>query len=358
MGSSASRFRVCGWTAAWAASRRSRSRWRATLQSENWRESRRGGDPWADRTRRTWASETSKVPTVAWAFDAVLALHRASFKDPETAAAEWRSFFDRHVLPKLGKITVDAVTAAVVLAVVEPLWMSKRTTAKRVRTRISKVRLWCIAHGYRTDDPAGPAVLAVLPKGGAAPRKHMAAMPHRQVGAALRKLDHPRIYPMLLHCLRFIAHTATRSQEARGARWAEIDFDAAVWTIPAERMKAGRVHRAPLSTAALAVLAEAWELSSDADLVFPSARGKVIADGTLLRGLVQSGTDFASVHGFRSSFRDWCGDTGQPREVAEHALAHALGSAVEQAYARSDLLERRRELMQAWSEYIDTASDV
>ena len=146
--------------------------------------------------------------------------------------------------------------------------------------------------------------------------------------------------------------TACRSGEVRGAKWCEIDPEGPTWLIPAERMKAGREHRVPLSGRALAVLNEARELADSTGLIFPSATGRMLSDSTLSKLLRESEID-AVPHGFRSSFRDWCGETGVDREVAEASLAHVVKNQVEAAYARSDLLERRRTVMQKWAHYLD-----
>ena len=145
--------------------------------------------------------------------------------------------------------------------------------------------------------------------------------------------------------------TAARSGEVRNADWCEIDLDNRVWTIPLEKMKAGKAHRVPLSDRAVEILCEAITLGPGDGLVFPSARGTTISDMTVSKLIREQGTA-AVPHGFRSSFRDWCGETGQPREIAEAALAHAVGNQIEAAYARSDLFERRRELMDAWAGYL------
>ena len=207
---------------------------------------------------------------------------------------------------------------------------------------------WAIARGYRPDDPAGPALVAVLPKNGGT--KHHKALPHGEVSAALRLIDGSGTAQVSKLCTRFIALTACRTSEALGARWSEVDTETAIWTIPADRTKTAKPHRVPLSAAAVEVLDHARELWGGSALVFPGRGDKPVGAGSirqLFRRLKIAGTP----HGLRSSFRDWCGETGVAREVAEACLAHVVGG-VEGAYARSDLLDRRRVVMEAWGQYV------
>ena len=195
------------------------------------------------------------------------------------------------------------------------------------------------------------AVVALPRANGNAPR-HYRALPHREVAAALGAIRRVRyIHPSAVLCVEMIALTAVRAGEARGARWDEIDLEAARWTIPASRMKAGREFSVPLSTGALGVLERARALSPESSLVFPSKTGgplPVNAPGRVLR----RGRVASTVHGFRSSARSWMAESGVPAEVAEACLAHVPRSQVVQAYQRSDLLERRAEVLQAWSDYV------
>ena len=188
---------------------------------------------------------------------------------------------------------------------------------------------------------------------------HMRALPFEEVGAALEVVEASRASRASRAaklCLRFTLLTAARSGETRGARWSEIEVDKALWTVPGERMKGGPEHRVPLSGAALAVLAEAGKLRDGSDLVFPSPTrpGQALSDMTLTKILQSTGlADRATVHGFRSSFRDWAEEyTGASEAAMELSLAHRGGSSVKKAYARSDLLDQRRPLMEAWDEYV------
>ena len=216
-------------------------------------------------------------------------------------------------------MTIDRIESSDVLAVLTPIWTSKPETARRVRQRVSAVLRWGIAAGHRRDDAASVAILEALPRTTGS-RKHQRAIHHKDVGAALDVVQASGAFLTTKAALRFLVLTAARSGEVRGAAWSEVDDKLGVWTIPASRMKAGVEHRVPLSPAALAVLAEARKLPpapGGRGLVFPSQTGKQLSDNTLSKLLRENGVD-AVVHGFRSSFRDWCGDTGQPREVASH----------------------------------------
>ena len=196
------------------------------------------------------------VPTFARAAEIVLAIHAVNWKPGSRSEHTWRSSLRDYALPRLGSMRVDAVTTADVMAVLLPIWSTKRETARRLRHRIGAVMKWAVAQGYRADNPAGDAISAALPKNSVR-IEHRKALPHAEVGAALCKVRESGAYQGLVLAFEFLVLTAGRSGEVRSARWAEIDMDAAVWTIPGERMKAGREHRVPLSDRALAVLYEA-----------------------------------------------------------------------------------------------------
>ena len=222
----------------------------------------------------------------------------------------------------------------------------KRETARRVRQRISAVMRWAVAQGYREDNPAGDAIGAALPKTGVRTR-HQPALPYPEVRGAMERVRASKAYPSTVLAFEFLVLTACRSGEVRGARWEEMDLEAREWRVPAERMKTNRIHRVPLSTGALAVLREARSVVDGSDLVFPSVRGGALSDATLSKMVRDLGIG-AVPHGFRSSFRDWAAECSEaPREVCELALAHVNSDRVEAAYRRTDLFERRRELMEA-----------
>ncbi|MYE13220.1 MAG: site-specific integrase [Gammaproteobacteria bacterium] len=291
------------------------------------------------------------VPTFAEALETVIGIHAPHWKDRRGSERQWRTSLAAYALPRLGAKTVDAVTSADVMAVLLPIWSTKRVTASRVRQRIGAVMKWAIAQGLRADNPAGDAISAALPRT-AAVRRHQRALPHAEVRAALALVRGCDVSPGIRLAFEFLVLTATRSGEVRNARWEEIDHDAAVWTIPAARMKNGREHRVPLSDRALEVLDEASELVGEDGWVFPSPRGRVIPQ-KYLSELMRALQVDAVPHGFRSSFRDWAAECSDaPREVCELALAHVNGDRVEAAYRRSDLFEKRRALMADWAAYV------
>ena len=216
---------------------------------------------------------------------------------------------------------------------------------------MEKIFDWSIVHGHREKaNPATKAILVGLPKVRQV-KEHHRALPYGEVRAALHRVGLSTAYPSTKLAFRFLVLTAARSGEVRGADWTEIDWDSRMWTVPATRMKASREHRVPLSEQAMAVLRDAWTLRSGEGLIFPAKEGGQMSDmvfTALLRRLKVN----AVPHGFRSSFRDWCAETGVARDLAETALSHLLGvNAVESAYARSDLAEQRRGLMQTWADY-------
>ena len=290
------------------------------------------------------------VPTFAQAFETVVAIHAQNWKGVRNER-EWRASLRDYAMPKLAGKRVDSITTADVMAVLLPIWSTKRVTAQRVRQRIGAVMKWGVAQGYREDDPAGDAISAALPNNRVAP-KHQKALPHAEVGAALVRVRGSGGYPGTVLAFQFLVLTATRGGEVRGARWDEIDRAGAVWTIPGERMKTGREHRVPLSPRALEVLDEAAQRFGDDGIVFPSPTGRV-ANHSLMANLARELAIGAVPHGFRSSFRDWAAEcTDAPREVCELALAHVNNDRVEAAYRRSDLFDRRRRLMTHWADYI------
>ena len=286
-----------------------------------------------------------QVPTFAQADETVIAIPAKHWKSARTEG-QWRASMRDYVLPRLARKRVDAVTTAEVMAVLPPIWSTKRVTAGRVRQRIGAVMKWAVAQGYRDDNPAGDAISAAVRK------QHMRALPHAEVGATLARVKGSGAWRGTMLAFEFLVLTAARSGEVRNARWEQINRDGAVWTIPAERMKAGREHRVPLSPQALEVLDGAAELFDGAGLVFPSPTGRVLNHAILTDLLHGLGID-AVAHGFRSSFRAWAAEcTDAPREVCELALEHVNSDRVEAAYRRSDLFDRRRVLMDDWAAYV------
>ena len=312
-----------------------------------------GEDPAAVHTPAGTAEvqPKSNAPTFRKAATAVIDLHRPTWRNPKSAA-QWEASLRDYAYPVLGDMRVDEIGSGDVLRALRPIWNAKRETAQRVRQRISAVMKAAIADGHRLDNPAGDALTAVLPKGGQKPQ-HQRALPHREVAAALETVRLSNAQRSTKLAFEFLVLTAGRSGEVRLMTWDEVNAEDRLWTVPASRMKAGREHRVPLSGRAVEVLAEAEELREN-ELVFPSARGRRMSDNTISKLLRDLGIN-AVPHGFRSSFRDWCGESGQARELAEAALAHTIRNKAEAAYARTDLLVRRGKLMEEWSAYVGGA---
>lgn len=301
-----------------------------------------------------WERHRSNAPSFREAAKKVYELNLPRWRNGKHTTNWWGSL-EHHALPVIGDMRVDRIHRRDVLAVLEPIWSARPETARRVRQRIRTVLRWCEAHDYCAGNAAGEALNGALPP---MPRlrAHHRALPYRDVTEALAAVDASHASLAAKLCFRFLVLTAARSGEARGAVWDEIDGTAREWRIPAERMKGWAPHRVPLSGAALAVLEQAGPLRDGSALVFPSSTkpGHPMSDMTLTKVLRATGlAERATVHGFRSTFRDWAAEcTNAPHAVMELSLAHAVGSSVEQAYARSDLIARRRELMEQWAEFL------
>ncbi|WP_339951641.1 integrase arm-type DNA-binding domain-containing protein [uncultured Albimonas sp.] len=269
----------------------------------------------------------------------------------ERHAEIWLSSLDRFAFPLIGKRPIDTLGTADVLRVLQPIWTNKNDTARRVKQRLTVIFDWAKGAGhYPHENPVNGLKNALPPVKPQA--EHMAALPWADLPAFMTELSTRE--GISARALEFIILTAARSGEARGARWAEISGD--VWTVPAERMKTNKAHRVPLSAAALATLESLRGL--DPDLIFPSpVRGKSgqsrpLSDTVFKALMDRMDREGLTTHGFRSTFRDWCAEAARAeREVAEAALSHAVGDRVERAYARSDLFDRRRGLMEEWSAF-------
>ena len=259
----------------------------------------------------------------------------------------------------LADLPVDQIGREDVLRVLTPVWGKKLDISRKLRGRIRANLAGCQAHGYIEHNVAGEAIDGALPSMPTV-AAHFRALPYREVGAALDVIDASRASLAAKSALRFVVLTACRSGEARGATWTEIDLQARAWRIPATRMKCGVEHRVPLSDAVVTVLELVRPLRDRSEFVFPSPSrpGKPQSDMTLTKVLRDTGlADRATVHGFRSAFRTWAGErTTAPHAVCEMALAHQVGSAVERSYARSDLFEKRRRLMDQWAAYVTCGS--
>jgi integrase len=255
---------------------------------------------------------------------------------------QWHATLRDYVYSVLGDVAAADIDQAAVLKVIEPIWKTKTVTAARVRGRIESILDYATANGFRTGDNPARALLAALPKPGKLRKvKHLAALPWQDVPAFVAELR--RQESRVARCLEFSILTATRRSEATGATWAEIDFKSRTWTIPDTRMKAAREHRIPLSPRALEIVKS-----------LPREGGRLFGafDIKMVLYLLNKMRPGLTTHGFRSSFRDWCREsTNFPDAIAEAALAHTAGNKVVQAYARGDLFEKRRRLMEAWATY-------
>lgn len=279
-------------------------------------------------------------------------LHRATWrsaKHPE----DWRASLTTYAFPYIGKRDVDTITRGDVVSILDPIWTTKTETATRVRQRIRAVLDWAAAKGWRrSHNPVlWDEVDRALPKAAKVKKvTHFAACPHADVPAFIQQVRASTSGDSVKLAMEFGILTAARSSELRGATWTEFDLQRKVWVLPAERMKAHKEHRVPLSDRCIEILQAARKLHGG-ELVFPSPTGKVLSDMTLTKLIRTLGHGFTQ-HGFRSTFRDWAGETtGHPRDVIEAALAHQLQDKTEAAYFRSDLFEKRRLLMDDWARH-------
>lgn len=327
---------------------------RAMLQG-----ARDGIDPLAARAsaRAEKAAEAARAMSFKQCAETYIAAHRATWKNAKHAA-QWPATLEAYVYPVFGDAPVGAVDQAMVMKVLDPIWATKTETASRVRGRIETVLDWAAVRGFRRgENPArwrGHLERALPPRSKTQKVKHHAALPYQELPAFMAELA--AVEGLSARALELCILTATRSSETLEARWAEIDLAEAVWTIPPARMKAGKVHRVPLSPEAVALLraltaSKRAGAKNESDFVFPSAKpGRPLSNMAMLMTLRRMQRPDITAHGFRSSFRDWAGErTAFAREVAEAALAHAIGDATERAYARGDLLDKRRRLMETWA---------
>jgi len=317
---------------------------------ENKRIVRAGKDPLqAKRQARV-------IPTFEEATYKVYELNKPTWNNAKHAA-QFISTLQTYAFPKIGQLKISDITTSDVMAVLTPFWTVKLETARRVRQRIGTVMKWAVAQGYRDYDPA-QNVIEALPKQNKV-QNHRKALHYSEVAGCINAIKRSKAGDATKHALEFLILTASRSGEIRNARWDEISVSISlssplpVWSVPADRMKAKRLHTIPLSTRAIAILGEAEALSDGSGLVFPGTnQGKALSDMTLSKLVKELGFD-ADVHGFRTSFKTWAQEkTDFANEVSEMALAHTIKNKAEAAYARSDLIEKRKEMMEQWAEYL------
>ena len=292
-----------------------------------------------DKTFEQAAGEYIKIHAESWSNDK----HRK----------QWERTLTAYAFPVVGKLSLRHIRQEHILKILEPIWTTKTETATRVRGRIESILDWAKVKGLRSGE--NPAAWKghldhMLP----APTRlknveHLAAVPVRDMPGFMVKLREAA--GTAAQALEFLILTAARSGEVRGITWQEVSLEDALWVVPAERMKMKKEHRVPLSDRALSILKSQPRIDEN-PLVFPAPRGSQMSDATMSAVLKRMGID-ATVHGFRSSFRDWCGDyTNYPRDLAEQCLAHGADDPVEAAYRRGDALERRREIMNEWSKFV------
>src|SRR5262249_22374113 len=314
----------------------------------------RGGDPLGEKHagRRAARIEQARAKTFKQCALEYIKQHQDGWRG-DASRRLWVSSFEHHVFPKIGDTPIGDVDVAAVLRVLDPI-RDRLVTVRRVKSRIALILDWAIARDLRSDNPAKRPNL--LPKRKPKPT-HFAAMPYTAVPAFLVELG--KRQEMSARALEFLILTASRPGEVLGARWSEIDLAEATWEIPGNRMKGGRPHRVPLSGRAVELLAN---LPREGDFVFLGSRTGTKSHAMIMSMLLRRMGHAVTPHGFRSSFRTWAGErTNYAREVVEAALAHVIGDASEQAYARGDLLARRRQLMETWAAYCskpDTANGV
>lgn len=316
----------------------------------------RGGDPFADMTERQKAPNRKTFAEVVTAF---IEGREADWRN-DKHKAQWKMTLGDGYCRAIGRRFVDEITTDDVVAILGPIWRSKYETASRLRGRLERVLDFARVEGLRTgENPArwkGHLEHRLSSPTERMVRGHHAAMPYADVGGLISRLREAE--GIGARALEFTILTAARTGETVGARFEEVDLETAVWTVPGERMKAGRPHRVPLSPRAVEIVGQMRARRLN-DYVFPGVHDRRhMSTATMTKALATAGGGAFTVHGFRSSFRDWAAEqTAFPDAVAEAALAHIVGDAVERAYRRGDALEKRRKLMVAWASYIARGAD-
>ena len=318
-----------------------------------------GKDPIAAReaVRAQERVEAARAVTFRYCASAYIAARKDGWKNAKHAA-QWGATLETYAMPVIGELPVQSVDVGMVHRVLEPIWSSKTETASRVRGRVEAILDWATVREFRKgDNPArwrGHLENLFPARSKVQKVEHHPALPYAEMGAFMAALKAQEGIGAL--AMQFTILTGARTGEVVSAKWSEIDFEAGVWTVPANRMKGGREHRVPLSKPALAILRKRHELRGKEAFVFSGARrGKAISNMAMLQTLRRMERADLTVHGFRSTFRDWAAEqTTFPREVAEAALAHVVGDKVEAAYRRGDLFEKRRKLMTAWATFCCT----
>jgi integrase len=307
---------------------------------------RAGVNPLAERRR-----ERVTVPTFREAAKEVHRAHSAAFRNAKHKA-QWLASMEADIFPVFGDRPVNAIESADVLKALSSIWATKPETARRLKQRIKVVFDWAKASGLRSGDNPTEGLTKVLPKH-RGEQKHHAALPYQAVPTFITVVRTADAIESVRLAFELLILTATRTSEVLGATWTEVDLEAKVWTIPGARMKAGREHRVPLSARVVEILTRARECADSGHYVFPGRTpAKPLSNMAFLMLLRRLKRDSITTHGFRSSFRDWAAErTNVPRAVCEAALAHTLRDKTEAAYHRTDLFDRRRELMDTWAKF-------
>lgn len=307
----------------------------------------KGIDPIEDKKR------DSLIPTFEAAARAVHEANRPTWRNAKHSA-QFISTLETYAFPTIGSMGVNDINSSHILRVLSSIWVTKSETAKRVRQRLSTVFKYCVAQQWRNDDPAGIAIVEALPSN----KKrvmHRKSISYNDITCVVETVSASSAGVNTKHGLEFLILTAARSGEVRNAQWGEIK--GSLWTIPAERMKAGVAHRVPLPARCMEILKDAKKVSQGSSFIFEGTKpGKPLSENTFNKLMKELGLE-VHVHGFRTSFRTWTQEkTNYPREIAEAALAHSLKDKAEAAYARSDLLEKRAEMMEAWAQFISSGA--
>ena len=319
---------------------------------------RQGIDPIDDRAAKKQAQRAqSKICTFQEAAEVV----HENLKDGWSStrhAENWISSLEMYVFPSLGRRKVTDLKAKDFADTLRPIWIKKADTASRIKQRCNVIMDWCVAEEIVEGNPVGVVDKLLSKQPGARERvQHQPSVPWRDVPALVKEVLHNGKRSLSKLMLEFLILTATRSGEVRAMTWEEVDLETSTWTVPAARMKAKLDHRVPLSARAVEILEHQRTETGGDGIVFPSPRGKIPSDAILSKFLrdhsVKSSDPgrTATAHGFRSSFRDWASENGYSRDLAERALAHTINNATEAAYHRTDLLEQRRTMMEAWSSF-------
>lgn len=318
-----------------------------------------GTDPIdARRVQRSAQKQESKhAQSFKQCAEAYIASHSSSWKNPKHAA-QWVSTLATYVYPVIGDIPVRDITTNDILKILEPIWICKYETASRIRGRLKLILDWAtVRKFYHGENPArwdGHLKMTLPPRSRAKAPKHYPALPYAEIGSFMQSLR--LLSGSGARALEFAILTASRTNEVLAARWEEFDLEKKIWTIPAERMKANREHRVPLSNSVVWLLEGQRHL--DSEYVFSGSKGKPLSTNTLLAVLKRMNRTDITVHGFRSSFRDWGTETTSfSNEVLETALAHVVRDKTEAAYRRGDILEKRRDLMEKWANYCARSGD-